>query len=206
MSNTKDSKATETYWTTRYTNSQTGWDIGATSTPLKTYFEQLNDKNSSILIPGAGNAYEAEYLFFKGFKNVFILDIAKVPLEAFKKRIPNFPETHIIHDDFFTHKSRYDLIVEQTFFCSFPPYSESRHKYALKMHELLKENAKLVGLWFNFPLSNDMEKRPFGGNIEEYTEYFKPLFHIKTFETCYNSIPPRMDRELFGIFEKKTSV
>lgn len=47
-----------------------------------------------------------------------------------------------------------------------------------------------------------MEKRPFGGSKEEYLNYFKPLFNVNTFKNCYNSIPSRMGRELFGIFEK----
>ena len=34
------------------------------------------DKTASILIPGCGNAYEAEYLLANGFKNITIIDIA----------------------------------------------------------------------------------------------------------------------------------
>ncbi|WP_369385102.1 hypothetical protein [Jejuia pallidilutea] len=67
---------------------------------------------------------------------------------------------------------------------------------------MLHKRGKLVGVWFNFPLTNDMEKRPFGGSKEEYLNYFKPLFNVNTFKNCYNSIPSRMGRELFGIFEK----
>ncbi|TBM99743.1 methyltransferase domain-containing protein [Hyunsoonleella flava] len=193
---------TEDYWSKRYQEENTGWDIGAPSTPLKTYIDQLADKSLKIIIPGAGNAYEAEYLFKNGFKNIYILDIAKVPLEAFQKRVPEFPSKHIIHDDFFKHQNTYDLILEQTFFCSFPPLPETRKAYAKKMFNLLKPNGKLVGLWFDFPLTGDMEKRPFGGTKEEYLSYFKPYFKVITFERSYNSITPRMSNELFGIFKK----
>jgi methyl halide transferase len=48
-----------------------------------------------------------------------------------------------------------------------------------------------------------MDKRPFGGSKEEYLEYLIPFFNVKTFETCYNSITPRAEQELFGIFIKK---
>lgn len=195
----------ENYWSKRYKEQNTGWDIGVPSTPLKTYIDQLENKKLNILIPGAGNAYEAEYLFKNGFNNVYILDIAKAPLETFQKRVPNFPSNKIVHGNFFEHKNKYDLILEQTFFCSFPPLPETRKAYAEKMFNLLKSNGKLVGLWFDFPLTGDMEKRPFGGSKEEYLNYFKPYFNIKTFEKCYNSIPPRMGNELFGIFEKNTS-
>lgn len=33
------------YWEQRYTNQETGWDIGSSSTPLKEYIEQLENKN-----------------------------------------------------------------------------------------------------------------------------------------------------------------
>ncbi|GAL89239.1 class I SAM-dependent methyltransferase [Jejuia pallidilutea] len=196
------SKDIENYWSKRYQQHNTGWDIGVPSTPLKTYIDQLENKNLKILIPGAGNSYEAEYLFKNGFKNTYVLDIANAPLIAFQKRVPHFPSEQIIKGDFFKHKGIYDLVLEQTFFCSFPPLPENRKQYALKIHELLHKRGKLVGVWFNFPLTNDMEKRPFGGSKEEYLNYFKPLFNVNTFKNCYNSIPSRMGRELFGIFEK----
>ena len=50
------------FWDTQYKEGNTGWDVGSITTPLKAYFEQLTDKSLAILIPGAGNAYEAEYL------------------------------------------------------------------------------------------------------------------------------------------------
>lgn len=193
---------TEDYWSKRYEAQNTGWDIGAPSTPLKTYIDQLENKALKILVPGAGNGYEAEHLFNAGFKNIYILDIAKAPLEAFKKRVLNFPSEQIIHDDFFNHESKYDLILEQTFFCSFPPLPKTRKAYAKKMFSLLKPDGKLVGLWFNFPLTDDIEKRPFGGSKEEYLNYFKPYFEVKVFESCYNSIAPRIGKELFGVLEK----
>ena len=159
------------YWTQRYEDDLTGWDIGAVSTPLKTYFDQLTDKNMRILIPGAGNAHEAAYLHKQGFTNVFILDISDIPLNEFKKRNPDFREEHFIEKDFFKHKGVYDLIIEQTFFCSIVPQRMNRVKYATKMASLLAPKGKLVGLWFDFPLTEDLEKRPFGGSLKE-SSYF----------------------------------
>lgn len=203
MSHIPDTNAENKFWSERYNEERTGWDIGYPSTPLKEYIDQLENKELKILIPGAGNAYEAEYLFLQGFKNVFILDIAEQPLQAFSKRLPNFPKEQLIQANFFEHNALYDLILEQTFFCSFPPLPETRALYAKHMSELLNSNGKLVGLWFNHPLTGDMEKRPFGGSIEEYTTYFDPYFDSKTFALSKNSIPPRQGNELFGIFSKK---
>ena len=48
------------YWEDRYQTGETGWDIGAPSTPLKTYVDQLPDRDMRILIRGGGRAWEAE--------------------------------------------------------------------------------------------------------------------------------------------------
>ena len=196
-------KNEQRYWTRRYQDQSTGWDIGYPSTPLKEYIDQLKDKTMSIMIPGAGNAYEAEYLWKQGFKNIVVVDISKVPLDAFQKRNPDFPASQLLQEDFFKHQKQYNLILEQTFFCSFVPSKENRSAYAKHMASLLKPNGKLVGVWFDIPLTEDMEKRPFGGNKERYLNYLKSYFETITFERCYNSIPPRQGKELFGVFTKK---
>lgn len=203
MSKVKDTLLENKFWSNRYQEGRTGWDIGYPSTPLKTYIDQLENKEIRILIPGAGNAYEAEYLIEKGFKNVFILDISKNPLEAFQQRVPHFPADHLINENFFTHEGEYDLIFEQTFFCSFPPLKNNRILYADTMARLLAPQGKLVGVWFDIPLKGDLVKRPFGGTKEEYLSYLKPHFEVVVFEKCYNSIEARRENELFGILKKK---
>lgn len=198
-----NSEQENAYWTQRYEEKRTGWDIGYPSTPLKEYIDQLQDKDVKILIPGAGNGYEASYLWEQGFKNVYVLDISQEPLKAFEERNPAFAKANIIQANFFEHEGRYDLILEQTFFCSFLPSDKNRLAYARKMSQLLKPKGKLVGLWFDFPLTGDMEKRPFGGDKELYVSYLKPFFEIQTFEKSNNSIPERQGKELFGIFENR---
>ena len=73
------------YWDKKYKEHKTGWDIGDISSPLKSYIDQLTNKNLRILIPGAGNGYEVEYLFRLGFTNIFVVDIALQPLENIQK-------------------------------------------------------------------------------------------------------------------------
>ncbi len=187
------------FWSTRYTENETSWDVGSITTPLKNYIDQLKDKSISILIPGAGNSYEAEYLFRNGFKNITVLDIAEEPLQNIQNRIPEFPKEQLICGDFFQHTGKYDLILEQTFFCAIHP--SLRKSYAEKMNELLNPNGKLVGVLFNDKLNDD--KPPFGGNADEYRNYFSPHFNFIVFENCNNSIQPRSGREFFMILEKK---
>jgi thiopurine S-methyltransferase len=187
------------YWTIRYKNSETGWDIGAASPPLKDYIDQLTDKSIAILIPGAGNAHEAEYLFNKGFKNVTVIDIAREPLENIEKRIPNFPKKQLLETDFFEHKRQYDLILEQTFLCAVNPLL--KNKYIEKMVELMKPKGKLVGVIFTEPVNAKIP--PFGASKEEYKKLFEEKFILKVFTNCYNSIKPSAGRELFIHLIKK---
>ena len=156
-------------------------------------------KNLKILIPGGGNSYEAEYLFNKGFTNVFVIDISSIPLDNFSKRVPSFPKENLLHLDFFKFEETYDLILEQTFFCAQDP--SLREKYISKMNDLLKSNGKLVGVLFNIPLNDD--KPPFGGNEKEYRSLFEAKFIIDTMEPAYNSIPQRTGNELFINLIKK---
>lgn len=191
------------YWTKRYEDGDIGWDIGVASTPLITYFDQLENKELKILIPGAGNSYEAEYLHKNGFTNVHILDISELPLANFQKRNPDFPKEHIHHQDFFKHKGKYTTIIEQTFFCSFEPDQMTRVKYATKMASLLLTKGKLVGVFMENSDSIDTDLRPYGATEAEYRNYLNPHFDIVVFEKCHNSIPTRKEGEFFGIFQKK---
>lgn len=181
------------FWNQKYEKNKIGWDLGEVSPPLKMYFDQLEDKSIKILIPGGGNSYEAEYLFNNGFKNVYAVDIAKQPLKNIKLRVPDFPESQLIHANFFDLDNQFDLIIEQTFFCAINP--QLRAKYAAKMSAILKPKGKLVGLLFNAKLNEDHP--PFGGNTKEYLNYFQPYFKNIQMEPCYNSYHNRKGMELF---------
>lgn len=183
----------EDFWDNRYKNQDIGWDLGEISPPLKAYFDQLTNKDLKILIPGGGNSYEAEYLHLLGFKNVFVVDLSKTALNNIKRRVPSFPSSHLIQQNFFDLEMSFDLVIEQTFFCALNP--TLRPAYTIKMSELLYKNGKIVGLLFDAPLNID--KPPFGGDKAEYVSHFKPDFKIMTMEPSLNSHPKRNGTELF---------
>jgi len=189
----------EDFWDLKYQVKNTGWDLGRISTPLKEYFDQLTQKNLKILIPGGGNSYEAEYLYNKGFSNVFVVDLSETALNNLQKRIPGFPKEHLIHSNFFDFEETFDLIIEQTFFCAMNP--KLRPQYAIKMNDLLNPKGKLVGLLFCVPLYDN--RPPFGGTKEEYLPYFFPYFDLEIIELSYNSVSERKNEELFIKFIKK---
>lgn len=189
----------ENYWNERYLKKETGWDIGSAAPALTEYFQQLNNKNISILIPGCGNAHEAFFLIDNGFSDITLLDIAPELVHQLKEKFKNYIPSplNIIQQDFFAHHKQYDLIIEQTFFCALTP--ALRKDYVDKMYELLNTGGKLVGLLFNRYFEGGP---PFGGEEQEYRNLFSAKFSFKIMATAYNSITPRKNSELFFIAEK----
>ncbi|MFT6442697.1 MAG: SAM-dependent methyltransferase [Salibacteraceae bacterium] len=181
------------YWNSRYINKETGWDLGSPSRPLKEYIDTITDKSVRILIPGAGNAYEAEYLHSKGFENVTVIDISEEACRKLKNRIPDFPIKNIICADFFKTEGVFDVMLEQTFFCAIDP--SERMNYIEKANQILQPNGVLVGLLFQKELFKDHP--PFGGDEKIYRKLFEPLFNIHIMKTAHNSIEPRKNSELF---------
>jgi hypothetical protein len=193
------SKLNKEYWGNQYLAGEIGWDLGKVSPPIQAYIDTLENKKLRILIPGAGNSYEAEYLLAQGFENVTVLDYAKPITDKLKEKFKENSSICIVCDDFFNHIGEYDLILEQTFFCALLP--DLRSKYVHKMHELLALNGQIVGVMFNREF--DKQGPPFGGNKEEYITLFNPLFKVHKLEPCYNSVAPRMGSEVFVRFSKK---
>ncbi len=184
---------TKNYWSQRWQENNTPWDMGTASPPLTGYLQQVTNKEHRILIPGAGSSHEILWLWENGFKNAFVLDIAQEPLDILADKLPAEAAKNLMYGDFFEHSETYDLIVEQTFFCALPP--ELRIDYAKKMAQLLNPGGKLFGVLFDFPLTE--KGPPYGGNKAEYLDYFEPIFTVAKMERCYNSIKPRADKELF---------
>ncbi|WP_372473665.1 methyltransferase domain-containing protein [Capnocytophaga sp. ARDL2] len=187
------------YWNLRWQNQETGWDIGYESPAICQYISQNVPKHSKLLIPGCGNAYEAEYLVAQGYENITILDISPVLVEKIKQKFKQYPQVKVHCQDFFEHKGSYDYIVEQTFFCAIP--QEWRPKYAEKTAELLAHQGKIIGLLFAKEFYN--QTPPYGGTKAEYEQLFSKHFHLQTIQLCENSIKPRKGAELFIVFVKK---
>ena len=182
------------YWNILYDKEDIGWDIGFPSPAIKEYVDQLDTKELPVLIPGCGNAYEAEYLLAKGFNDITLIDIAPTLTAAlekkFKKNIGR--RIKIITGDFFDHHGSYRLILEQTFLSALDP--SLRTRYADKMHSLLVKGGHLAGVLFNQEFEGGP---PYGGTAQEYKLMFSKKFTIKTLELCYNSIERRKGSEVF---------
>ncbi len=200
------------FWSGRYQDAATGWDTGAASPALLHELEALLStgaigRNTPMLFPGAGRAYEAEALHRDGFREVHVLDWAAEALDALRERVPDFPRSGLHQQDFFAHQpwtgagsdregKGYGLLVEQTFFCAIAP--QRRPEYVTHAARLLAPGALLVGLLFGVPL-NDAGKGegpPYGGDAASYRRLFEAHFDVEHLETADRSIAPRAGREL----------
>lgn len=195
----KELNLDQSFWNERYLLNDIGWDLGQVSPPLKAYIDQLSDKNQSILIPGCGNSYEAEYLLQNGFTDITVIDIAPELVKRLKSKFRSNQNIEVVLGDFFTHKAEYNLVLEQTFFCALNP--DLRKNYVNAMVDLLAEGGKLAGVLFNREF--ETQGPPFGGTYNEYLKLFGDAFNFRIFDPCYNSFSKRADAELFVILEKK---
>ena len=194
-----DNPLDQSYWNTRWEKSETGWDVGHASPAITTYMAQYPNKNAAILIPGCGNAYEAEFLLANGFTNITLIDIAPKAVERLQQKFAGTPPVNVVCEDFFLHQGVYDLIIEQTFFCAIPP--SRRREYAAKAASLLNSGGRIIGVLFDKTF--EQPGPPFGGCVCEYKPIFEPFFTVKTMDACYNSIAPRAGSEVFINLVKK---
>lgn len=187
------------FWDNRYIRNETGWDIGQACPAFDHYFLSEDiDRQSRVLIPGAGNAYEVDMLLGHGYSQVTVLDIAPSLAERLQQKYLSNDSVRVLCQDFFAHEGTYDIILEQTFFCALPP--SYREAYARKMHALLADSAYLVGVLFDRSFEGGP---PFGGSGDEYRSLFEPFFTLEIFESCKRSIAPRRGTELFVKLRKK---
>lgn len=188
----------QSFWNERWETKQTGWDIGYASPAIAEYFSKFSDKEAAILIPGCGNAYEAEFLLNEGFKNITLVDIAPKAVEILRNKFAGNSNVRILCVDFFTIGEKFDILIEQTFFCAIPP--GKRKAYVQKAADVLNSEGKIVGLLFDTMF--EKEGPPFGGSRIEYEQFFNPLFNVMMIP-CERSITPRAGTELFIELQKK---
>ncbi|MEC5157323.1 methyltransferase domain-containing protein [Chryseobacterium sp. MP_3.2] len=181
------------YWERKWQNSETGWDLGQSCPAMEAYIEHYQNPEAKILIPGCGNAYEADFLWNLGYRNITVLDFAPKAVDYLLEKFNGKEGIEVICENFFDHSGSYDLILEQTFFCALPPLM--RNNYAHKMHDLLHQKGRLVGVLFN--RNFEQNGPPFGGSISEYELIFKNYFQIIKLEKCETSLPARQETEAF---------
>lgn len=180
------------FWDQRWQSEQTGWDLGAPAPALIRFFDhQQSPPNVRILIPGCGNAWEAEALAERGFDNITLCDISPTLCAKLQNRFADNPGIKIICADFFSLTGPFDLVIEQTFFCALQP--ALRNDYAKQMAAIIKPGGLLAGLWFSIEFPFDGP--PFGGNPHDYIRLLENEFDILEAGPCDESVKPRQGNE-----------
>lgn len=182
--------SSSSYWDERYKAKETGWDIGHANPALLKLCRQL-PKDTRILFPGAGNAYEWRSLIEAGYTEVHVIDISLEPLRELRAAYAE-QEQLMIHGDFFNHEGSYDAIIEQTFFCAISP--TQRDAYVDHTHELLRPGGLLTGLLFDRIFEH--EGPPHGGTVDEYYQRFSRRYAQVDITPCTDSISPRLGSEV----------
>jgi methyl halide transferase len=191
------------YWDNKYKNSETPWDIGYPSHAIISYFQNKRLEGRKILIPGAGNAYEAKWLFQNSAASITVLDISPTVINDLRLETLSYGNRFkCIQGDFFKFEGTYDYIVEHTFFCALTP--SKRNKYVKKMTELMSKRGILCGLLFNRIF--EQKGPPYGGTISEYNELFSRYFLEVSIKETNLSIPPRMGTEVFIEMKKPIGI
>ena len=205
-----DKKLDARYWDKRYATGSTGWDLGRANSGLIQEVRQRASKDDRILIPGAGSAYEAEALWNAGFVNTVVVDWAPQAFTRLRSQdtvahfakvgVDVLAQTRVT--DFFDLNSKFDLLLEQTFFCALPP--AQRPAYVEQAYRLLQPNGQWLGILFNreFPTSGP----PFGGTLAEYKQLFSRFFHIDHLDVWNHSVGPRLGSELLGVMRCRTDI
>ncbi|WP_434352537.1 methyltransferase [Psychrobacter sp. HD31] len=176
------------FWDLAYSKAKPRFDHGQVLPAVKRYFSQPDiDKSVNILIPGAGNAYEAEFLHQQGYKNVYVVDFAPTPIANFRHRVASFPYERVMKVDFFEladitpdFKHKFDYIIEKAFFCAITP--DLRKKYVNTMYHLLKHKGVLFGIFVIEESASDQESYlypPYTCTFEDYKALFMSQFNIK---------------------------
>ena len=186
------------YWRERYRTARTGWDLGTANAGLLAAATAYFRPEHRILIPGAGRGHEAEALWRRGYREVYVCDWAE---EAFVslRRSPTLPAAdRLIVGDFFALGGAYDGILEQTFFCAIDP--SRRGDYVAQCARLLRPGGRWVGVLFerDFPGGP-----PFGGTRAEYRALFGDRFDVEALGRFTESVGPRRGTELLGVMKAK---
>jgi SAM-dependent methyltransferase len=190
----------KSFWDQRWHTGQTGWDLNEASPAIMDYFDRTKPPfDARILIPGCGNAWEAEALTRRGYTDITLCDISPTLCANLSERYHDQSAISIVCGDFFDLSGPYDLVIEQTFLCALDP--SLRAAYAEHMARIIRPGSILAGLWFSveFPFDGP----PFGGSPEDYLKLLEPYFNLKEAGPCKASVKPRQGNEWFIVAERK---
>ncbi len=189
-------------WQNHYDNDDLRWDLGQVAPPFIRLWEENKLPRGKVIIPGCGQGHEVLFLAEKGF-DVTGLDYApgagELLLQSLKEKKLL---AEVLNQDFFqldeNHNARYDLMLEQAFFCAIHP--SSRSAYVETATRILKKGGLLAGLFYE---TGEEGGPPFNTTPSDILDHFSDTFHIEILQKTPHSVEKRKDKELLGLLRKK---
>ncbi len=190
---------TPAYWTERYRASRDGWDLGGANLGLLEEVTSRVNPTQRVLIPGAGRGYEAEWLWQAGYDQVYVCDWSELALARLASSLYLPKADRLLVGDFFELSGRFDVIIEQTFFCAIDP--SQRERYVDQCADLLTPGGLLIGVLFDKTFSAGP---PFGGSRAEYADAFGRRFAVNNLAEFQGSVAPRRGSEVLLVARQNT--
>jgi len=190
------------FWEDIYISNDTGWDLGGPTPFFKNIAKKILPKRLCVL--GCGRGYDA-IVFAENDFDVTAVDFSPSAIQYLSTIAKkNQVRINVLQQDIFTLSSEFDnyfdYVIEQTCFCAIHP--SRRKEYVQLVHNILRKNGQVIGLWF--PLDKNLNEGgpPYGTTVDEVKSYFYKGWVIRKEEFPEESIKPRKGREKLIIFEK----
>lgn len=198
---TRDHLSTSEYWSQRYQDGKTGWDMKKHHPFLPTmrsYLEPL--KGKSVLVIGAGPGHDAEFFSHHG-ADVTAYDFSSEAKNLFHAY---YPDSHVNYqqmDLFDCHKQTektFDIIIEHTLLCAIDPKRYPDYFKAIK--ELThKDSIWAAIIWNNTGVE---EGPPFSVSQHIVKNHLKDIdFNIHV-ERDIEPMAPNRNHEWFVLAKK----
>ncbi len=190
------------YWTKRYENESTKWELNGPATALKSIMPQLKLSSQRIAVLGAGSCEDAGYLASLGHF-VTAIDFSGEAIARARKKFSQTERLKFIECDIFhlpaSLDQSFDMIFEHTCYSAVDP--TKRSQLVKVWNRLLTPQGHLLGIFFAI---DKRQGPPFGGSEWELKKrldkYFRPLYWTRWREENY----PRAGQELV-VFAQKNS-
>lgn len=188
-------------WQHHYETDDLRWDLEGVSPPFARLWENNELLPGKAIIPGCGRGHEVLYLAERGFE-VTAVDFAEGAVALLTQNLRDRGlEAEVLFQDFFELSSdydqRFDLMLEQTFFCAITP--SLRLRYVDTAARLLKSGGLLVGLFYE---TNEEGGPPFNTTYEDVQSHFSRRFTVERLEKAAHSIERRKDKEWLAFLRK----
>lgn len=189
----------QSFWNSKYTKNELGWDLGVEHPFLDTAFAQLKLLRSKVLVLGAGRAHDANFFASQGHI-VTAIDICPEAIAKAKELYPESDSLKYVCADVFAWEApeKFDLIWDHTFYCAIPP--KMRDELVKKWLEFLKEGGKLTGIFFSMYKPSGP---PYGGSERELAARIEGKFNILFWNRVRQGPVERLGKEFFCYMEKR---